>query len=883
MSWRTGRYGACCLCLLLTSPGWAQTIFSALPKASGVPVAPRLLARSYIFCDFDNDGWPDQLRAEGLGSFRVVLLHNEGGRRFAEYSHHLEAPDLPVGFRGGGSSVADFDNDGDLDLFVPNGSFWNFGKVRNGLLRNDRGVLCDVAQEAGLNDEFPTDNAIWLDFDRDGWVDLYTGNLSCGDNDPAVNNKLYRNNGDGTFADFTREAGLEVVFNDIEGGCGRGSNGGMAGADFSGDGWPDLYVAVFEDVNRLFVNDGQGHFQDATTGEIADPGQAFQITVGDVDNDLDLDIFMAAGGTSGQYRSQALLNLGKAQFLDVTEGLGLAPLLAVNVQGIGMGDVDNDGDLDLVTAGPPTFFLNNGDGTFTQSNARAGVDGKVVEFPTTFGDFDRDGFLDGLNWDGVMRNNGSGNHYLRVELVGIRSNRSGIGAQVLATSGDLRQLREILGGTGYKQDELVAHFGLGEQTKVDRLEVRWPSGQVDVHTDIPADQQIRLFEGREGYHPALPITWEHNLPDSVAAGRRLKAELVVRPALYEPGARLARVSADLSSLGGPAELPLSAQGDGAYTLETELEVTSSPGLKEVAVEIEQETSLGPYWSRLLATVAVQPVAPLEDLVIFAEGLENGWQLEGVNTDVEIREGDPAYQGRKFIAIDIKRTDESGNGYVRFVGPEGGVNSGAYRAIRLAFRPAKSSPGQFPNWNWFAQANHNPLRMVALEVTGAAWTLSSAGINSGLTQWQVVEIPLEMFAIRGPLHSFWIGGGNFFGEAYLDEVRLVAAVPLTPTIVEEERTASLPHSFSLAQNFPNPFNSSTVIRFELPESGEVELAVFNLAGQQVAALVQGPREAGNYTLRWDGRDERGKELASGVYLYRLRVGERVDTRKLVLVR
>ena len=103
------------------------------------------------------------------------------------------------------------------------------------------------------------------------------------------------------------------------------------------------------------------------------------------------------------------------------------------------------------------------------------------------------------------------------------------------------------------------------------------------------------------------------------------------------------------------------------------------------------------------------------------------------------------------------------------------------------------------------------------------------------------------------------------------------------MVEEARTAALPQSFSLSQNFPNPFNSDTVIRFELPQGEEVELAVYNTAGQPVATLVQGLREAGTYTLHWDGRDERGKELASGVYMYRLQAGEGVETRKLVLLR
>lgn len=116
----------------------------------------------------------------------------------------------------------------------------------------------------------------------------------------------------------------------------------------------------------------------------------------------------------------------------------------------------------------------------------------------SFGDYDLDGFLDvyfGMPGR-LYRNRGNDNHWLRVELVGIQSNRSGIGARVIATSGELTQTREILGGLGYCQDELVAHFGLGSRTQVDRLEIRWPSGQVDVLGDIPADQKIQVFEGR---------------------------------------------------------------------------------------------------------------------------------------------------------------------------------------------------------------------------------------------------------------------------------------------------------------------------------------------------------------------------------------------------
>ena len=128
-------------------------------------------------------------------------------------------------------------------------------------------------------------------------------------------------------------------------------------------------------------------------------------------------------------------------------------------------------------------------------------------------------------------------------------------------------------------------------------------------------------------------------------------------------------------------------------------------------------------------------------------------------------------------------------------------------------------------------------------------------------------------------------GNLEGTFYLDDIRLVAAPPpLSATAVMEDHQSTLPQSFRLDQNFPNPFNSGTVLRFTLPQGDEIELAVYNLVGQKVATLTEGTREAGAYTLRWDGRDESGRTLASGVYLYRLQVGQQqVETRKLVLVR
>jgi hypothetical protein len=151
------------------------------------------------------------------------------------------------------------------------------------------------------------------------------------------------------------------------------------------------------------------------------------------------------------------------------------------------------------------------------------------------------------------------------------------------------------------------------------------------------------------------------------------------------------------------------------------------------------------------------------------------------------------------------------------------------------------------------------------------------------EWQLVEIPVEEFGLRRFIESIEFSG-NLGGTFYLDDIRLVAArSPRPGTAVVESQDATVPEFLSLSQNYPNPFNPATSIRFDLSLPEVIDLLVYNLNGQKVATLANGHREAGAYTIRWDGRDDHGRELASGVYLYRLQVADRVATRKLMLLR
>ena len=543
---------------------------------------------------------------------------------------------------------------------------------------------------------------------------------------------------------------------------------------------------------------------------------------------------------------------------------------------MGLADIDNDGDLDLLTAASGFLFLNSGDGTFVDASSQSGISG--VSTTASFGDYDGDGFMDvlfgtGRKTIGLYRNTGNNNHWLKVELSGVASNRSGIGARLIATSGDLRQIREILGGLGYDQDEPMAHFGLGSHTQVDRLEIRWPSGQVDVLTDIPADQTIRVIEGGDEFHQIEPTRWV-SISDAMLVDANMNFELTVRPVLFEKDATITRITADLRPFGGPETVPLEKMDDRTYRLEgISLFIEGTSGFRPLAVAIEQNTSLGPYWTHLSRPIAV---FPNEDLRILAEGLAAGWQVEGV-TGVEamdLDQGETVFEGATSGAFQVKPEKRTKPWEVEFR-TDAVVDTLGYTTLRIAFHPGDAQVGAFKVLSLTVNSQFVDL------VRG---TIEGVQVDLERREWQLVEIPLTDLALERPIESIRLSG-NLEGIFCLDDIRLVA-VPPPPSItaVLEDHQSTRPQSFTLSQNYPNPFNSSTAIRFALPEAQEVELSIYNLAGQQVTRLVDGMREAGTYTVRWDGRDSAGRELASGVYLYRLEAGGgQAETQKLLLLR
>ncbi len=857
------RLCVACLCtnLLLAAAAGAQTFFTEVTEEVGLLVFPGEDARNLAFADYDNDGFQDVFITENRFSPRHIgLFHNTRDGRLVDQTFLIPS-DLHLETGSSGAIFGDYDNDGDEDLFLP---VW----PHNVLLRNDRGRFVRADAGSDLSDSLGTENAIWLDYDRDGYLDLYVSSTAASENYAPRANRLLGNNGDGTFTDQTAAAGLDILVHPESG----GSTGGMTAGDFNGDGWPDLYIGVFRHANRLFLSDGQGRFVDATTDETGDVGEAFTLTVGDINNDGQLDIFQGAGGSNDQVRSLMLLNRGTGEFLDITESAGLGlDVLGNNTSGAGFADIDNDGDIDLIIAASrregviqPFLMLNDGTGVFTDATALSGL----VDFGgyVAFGDYDEDGFVDLLlarEFTALYHNNGNENHWLRVELVGVESNRNGIGARLFATSGDLQQIREILGGVGRQQDERIAHFGLGESTQVDRLEIRWPSGQVDVLRDIPADQKIRIFEGRATFSSARPAQWIHNLPHLAIEGQTLQLNTRVEVDRFDPEGEILSIIADLSDLGGPATASFKEMAAGEYRLSTTWQVDAPRGvLAQIILRIEQSTVFGPYWTRMNQEVAMHPTG---DLVLLGEEDLDALSLEGIDGVLAIDPGQrqQVFNGATALSFQVEPEVRT---WSIAMDPKQPIGLAGFHSLAFALHPG--------------DARGRPVDQFSVKLNNSGpVNLPRVHVDMDADTWQIVNIPLEEFTLDGPVTTI-IFTGNLKGTFYLDDLRLIADEP--PTAVGESREGRQPTSFDLAQNYPNPFNSGTLIRFALPQSQDIELSVYNLAGQKVATLVQGQRATGSYAIHWDGRDDQERALASGLYLYRLRAGEQTSTRKLLLL-
>jgi hypothetical protein len=493
--------------------------------------------------DCDNDGRLDIVMVNGStvdryrqgGDPMVTLWHQEPNGTFTDIT---ERAGLTRKGWGMGLAVADYDNDGNLDLYVT-------GYGANVLYRNKgKCVFQDVTDKAGVRGSGFSTGAAWADYDRDGYVDLFVSRYVHFDMEhlPVPGSKqfcrykgvavqcgpwgmegegdlLFHNRGDGTFEEVSKKAGVS----DPEGYYGLG----VEWADYDNDGWPDLFVADDSTPKYLYHNEHNGTFKetgmllgaalDADGNALGSMGVDFA----DYDHSGRLSIFVS---NFADQPNTLYHNLGAQGFDDVswTSGLGQASYPLVG-WGTGFFDMDNDGWPDLFVANghvypqmdevmgsapyrqPLLLYRNNRDGTFEEVAAAAGL-GSISPNSrrgAAFGDIFNTGNVDVVitNMDGpptlLMNRNQDGYHPVLFHLIGTKSNRAAIGARVTVRAGSLVQFDEVRAGSGYlSQNDLRLHFGLGSAAAMDAVEVRWPSGAVEHFAHLPGDAIYTLVEGK---------------------------------------------------------------------------------------------------------------------------------------------------------------------------------------------------------------------------------------------------------------------------------------------------------------------------------------------------------------------------------------------------
>ncbi|UCE19410.1 MAG: VCBS repeat-containing protein [Gemmatimonadota bacterium] len=733
--------------------------------------------------DYDDDGYPDLYVTNDLfGSTGEVnaLYRNNGDGTYTRVSEG----DIATDGSATGATWGDFDNDGDLDAYVTCPEDTNLFYSNNGdgtFTKASSGPLGDRV-------EWSTD-PVWVDYDNDGLLDLFVVNHRPPGEPSTIHSRLYRNEVDS----------FRIVDN-VSVGLIRDEGNSAAWADYDNDGDADLFWTRNDQNSLFFENNGDGTFTQVTNSVIVTEN-THAGSWADYDNDGDLDLC-----TGGGYPDAVRLynNSGDGNFVRVF-GPGLTTDVGYWVGGY-WGDYNNDGYIDLFIIGMYYYedyanrlYRNNGDGTFTRIESGAISSDSEPSVAAAWTDHDRDGDLDlfVVNVNEVnntlYENNGNPNNWIQVKCIGITSNRSGIGAKVRVKAdigeADTWQLREISAKTGFTaQNSLTAHFGLGDAATIDTLKVEWPSGMIDILTDVAVNQFLTITEGAYGDLDGDGVAdINDNCPDDSNPGQE-------------------DVDAD-----GVGDVCDNCPGD-ANPDQSDTDGDSTGDVCDACTDTDDDGFGNPGYDANTCSEDNCPNFFNPDQTAVERG--NIDCLGGVDVLDVLAAVNHILGTVPLIGEPLGRADCNGDGDVDVLDALSIVN------VILGILPECPDNGCRP----------------ALSPDVMTFCTSLQSLLSR--------------------------------EDYEKFMSLL-------------RQIHIPSEYSLSQNYPNPFNPTTDIRYQVADGRSpvhTTLKIYNLIGQEVDTLVDEVKEAGSYRVTWDASD-----MASGIYYYRLTVKHFTDTKKMLLLK
>jgi hypothetical protein len=875
---------------LLTVPClYSQIHFQDVGVSAGVETGYN--SHGSGFFDYNNDGYADLFIVHNVSVIpederEHGFFENQGNGTFTYVTDQAGVGGYYTSAQG--LAAGDYNNDGNIDICIGMGRNYKTLLYRN----NGNETFSNVSTQAGVNVYNRGRCLSFVDYNNDGWVDLFVPG------DPYL--FLYKNNKNGTFSGVTNESGLEFV---------RSSDDiyGHAFGDVDNDGDMDLFIPSLVDLSRFFINNGDGTFTDATVASGLPTDSLYYGAVFlDYNNDGYYDLFTRRK----EDWPELFRNNQDGTFTDVSIGAGI--YLDTDFPGFGGGlgtaDFDNDGYVDILVLTKKGYqnrlFHNNGNGTFTNIGSSAGVTHYKEYWSAPIADYDHDGYLDiyfcrnnifeQLFKASLYRNDGGENNWLHINLEGNQSNRLGIGARLVAyTNGNL-QMRQVMGGEGYKVDDFTVEFGLGSRDVVDSLVIYWPSGIVQNEVWIPANQIIDVTE-QEGTH-------YYQLFSVSGMVRYLYGDSPVPEVpMVMSGAEAGRCTTAVSGLytfynlsggGSITVIPDIQEGEGMASgtisaYDASLTARNAVGLETLTVEqqgsadVNQNGEVDMFDAALTARYAV-------GFANISGAYAGTWKFEPAShTHAVLSEN---IEDDDFTASILGDVD--GN-WGASVPPEkrslpGFVPTGYLRVVpgQEVVMPVVIDDGlEILSADIWVRYDPEKVDFVSISPSQAAEGFQLVHRNSQDGELKIAMYGMQPLKSSGPLMILKFRVSLIDGEEteiVWDRIQINGKEMNREILClfADQPEEVAPGLFGLEGNYPNPFNPGTAIRYRVGESGQVSLIIYDTMGRSIRNLVHRYMEKGSYQVDWSGDDDTGKEVPSGIYICKLVSGNQIDSIKLM---